>query len=83
MSNQTPNQLGLRFWIEVTLAAIAVVLTIVTVLIPDWIERLTGESPDAGGGEAEWLITVIFALAAVVFGLLATLEWRRGGLATS
>lgn len=79
MAEQTPRPLGIRFRIEAALAGIAAVLTVVTAFIPDWIERLTGESPDGGGGDAEWLITVVFALAAVIFGLLAAVEWRKGG----
>jgi hypothetical protein len=82
MEHQAPRPLRIRFRIEVALAAIAAVLTVVTAVVPDWIERLTGESPDAGSGEAEWMIAVIFAVAAVGFGLMARREWRRARLAT-
>lgn len=66
-----------RFWVEVVLAGIGVVLGVVTALVPDWIERLGGEGGDAGGGGTERLISIVFLAAALVLALLARVEWRR------
>jgi hypothetical protein len=66
-----------RFWIEVVLAGIGVVLAVVTALVPDWIERLGGEGADAGGGGTERAVALLFVVAAGVFALLARVEWRR------
>ena len=66
-----------RFWAEVVLAGVGLVLAVVTALVPDWIERLGGEGGDAGSGGTERGIAIAFLLAAVVLGVLARVEWRR------
>lgn len=57
------------FWTEVILAAASAVLAIATAIHPDWIESLTGLDPDAGSGSAEWVVTLILALAAVALAV--------------
>jgi hypothetical protein len=66
-----------RFWIEVTLAVMAAVLTAITAIVPDWIERLTDARPDSGAGELEWMLALIPAVIAVGLGFAARREWRR------
>lgn len=66
-----------RFWAEVVLAGIGVVLAVVTALVPDWIERLGGEGGDAGGGGTERAIAIGFVVGAAVLATLARVEWRR------
>ncbi len=43
-----------RWRVEAVTAALFAVITVVTVLWPDWIEGLTTLEPDAGSGSAEW-----------------------------
>lgn len=74
---QADSVLRTRFWIEVALAAVAVVLTVTTAIVPDWIERLTGAHPDSGGGELEWMFAFIPAAAALGLGYASRREWRR------
>jgi hypothetical protein len=76
MTRRHPH-LRARLWVESGLAALAAVLAIVTAVVPDWIEQLTGAHPDGGGGEAEWLLALVPAALAVVLMLLALREWRR------
>lgn len=64
-----------RFWLELALAAIAVVLFVLTLVWHDWIEAF-GIEPDGGNGSLEWVVVGVFAVAAVVCGGLA-----RGGVA--
>jgi len=71
-----------RFRVEVGLAAVMAVLAALTVVWPDWIEGLTGQSPDHGDGSAEWVVTCIFAAAAVVATGVARWELRRARPAT-
>jgi hypothetical protein len=71
-----------RFWIEVAFAALAAVLAVVTLIDADWIEWLTGTSPDGGNGSLEWLIAGGCALASLISGALARLEWQRARMAT-
>jgi hypothetical protein len=66
-----------RFWPETIFACISGVLAVLTALRPDWIEGLTGFSPDAGNGLVEWDIVLAFAAVAVVLMLSAWYEWRR------
>jgi hypothetical protein len=65
-----------RFWLELALAAIAVVLFVLTLVRHDWIEAF-GIEPDGGNGSLEWVVVGVFAVAAVVCGGLARAEWRR------
>lgn len=65
-----------RFWLELALAAIAVVLFVLTLVWHDWIEAF-GIEPDGGNGSLEWVVVGVFAVAAVVCGGLARAEWRR------
>lgn len=66
-----------RFRAEVGLATVMAVLAILTAVWPDWIEGLTGLSPDHGDGAAEWVVTFIFAMAALIAGGVARWELRR------
>ena len=62
---------------EVALAALAAALAIVTIFWRDWIEILTGWSPDhhSGGAEAG-LILALFA-ASITCAVLARRTYRR------
>ncbi|MCW2538449.1 MAG: putative rane protein [Frankiales bacterium] len=79
MPRRTP--LRRRFWIETILASISGLLTVLTLITREWIEALTGWDPDHGNGSLEWLIVVVFAVAAAVLGVAARIEWRRPALA--
>lgn len=54
----------------------SVVLLMVTVAAPDWIEKLTGAEPDAASGSAEVLITMALVSLTVVSGLSTIMAWR-------
>ena len=66
-----------RFWFEVALAVVSLVLCIITFAIPDWIERLGGEGGDAGSGGTERAFALVFLVAAAVFAAMARVELRR------
>lgn len=57
--------------VETIGAGLSAIMFVVTVLWPDWIEAVTGWSPDGGSGALEWGIALAFALSAVTLGLLA------------
>jgi hypothetical protein len=61
-----------RMVIEYVLAAVFVVLAVITVTTPQWIEALFGIDPDRGSGALEWLIVALFGLLAVVAAGLGT-----------
>ncbi|WP_020658679.1 hypothetical protein [Amycolatopsis benzoatilytica] len=67
----------LRSSVEAALAALSAVVLVLTLAVPDWIERTVGVSPDAGSGETEWLFTTVACVATALFAGLATWEWRR------
>ncbi len=71
------DQLRRRLGIEVVLAVISAALSVLTVVLPDWIEKLTGLEPDAGSGALEWVIAGVFLAAAVVSAALAHRTSRR------
>ncbi len=66
----------LRARIEMVLAAVLGVATILTAVWPDWIEGLTGFDPDGGNGNAEWLIVVALAVITVAVAALARRDLR-------
>jgi uncharacterized membrane protein YedE/YeeE len=66
----------LRARIEIVLAAVLGVATILTAVWPDWIEELFGFDPDGGNGTAEWGIVVVLAVATIAVAALARRDLR-------
>lgn len=66
-----------RRWIDAALAGAALVLGLVTVLVPDWFERVLGASPDGGDGSAERWFALAWIALAVALALLARRDHRR------
>ena len=71
------TRLRMRLRIEVVLAVISAALCILTLVMPQWIEELTGLAPDSGSGALEWIIVAVFLVAAVVAAALARRDYRR------
>lgn len=67
----------LRYWIELALSGTGASLLALTILVPDWIERVLGLDPDAHSGLAELAVMGLLLAATIVFGVLARLEWSR------
>jgi hypothetical protein len=65
-----------RARIETVLAVVALILAAVTAVWPTWIESLFEVSPDAGTGETEWWLVVVFVVLAVVAAILARRDLR-------
>ena len=66
-----------RFWLETSLASLCGVLAVLTLLWRDWVEALTGFSPDRHSGSFEWAIVAGLFLFCVAVGVVARAEWRR------
>ncbi len=77
------NELRRRYWFEVTLAAVAAALLVLTLITQEWIEALFGVDPDGGSGALEWAIVAGFAVVAIGASLAARYERRRARLAPS
>ncbi|WP_200952502.1 hypothetical protein [Agromyces sp. Soil535] len=58
--------------IEYILGAVFVVLAILTLVNPEWIEAIFKVDPDRGSGALEWFIVAIFGVLAVVAAALGT-----------
>lgn len=69
--------LPLRIKAEAALSTACALLAILSWFVPDWIERLFAVSPDAGSGETEWGVVLIFAAAAFMAAWAARREWQR------
>jgi hypothetical protein len=76
MENPTVKKLSLRARWQLILSAIFFALTALALVVPMWIEEVTGLSPDAGSGETELLLAVPFGLGSIVLGVL-TYRTRR------
>lgn len=48
----------------------------VTLVWPDWIERLSGLDPDGGRGDAEWGVVLTLGMVAISSLALAWRDWR-------
>jgi len=70
-----------RFWLELALSGLFAVAAVLTAIIPEWVEVFFGIEPDAGGGAFEVAMTVGLLVVAVVFALVARIEFRGGSLA--
>ena len=62
--------------LEACLAVAALALACLTVVMPTWIEAITGWDPDHQGAGAEWLIAGVLALCAASAGLAARRRLR-------
>ena len=66
-----------RFRIEAIAAFFTGALAVVTVVVPDWIEVLTGADPDHGDGSLELVIVVSCGVACVISSVLAWINFRH------
>lgn len=66
-----------RPYVELALAAVLAILTITTILWPNWIEYLTGFEPDQDSGQLERVIVAVGAASAVVSVGLSRRDFRR------
>jgi hypothetical protein len=81
MDNPTVKKLSLRARWQLILAITFFALTVLALVVPMWIEEVTGLSPDGGSGETELLLAVPFGLVSIVLGVL-TYHTRRKIAAT-
>jgi hypothetical protein len=66
-----------RFWVEILLASLTGLLALITPIMPDWIEFVSGWDPDQHDGSVERAIVIgLFIVTAAIF-TVAALEWRR------
>ncbi|HET8583726.1 MAG TPA: hypothetical protein VFL65_10755 [Jatrophihabitans sp.] len=66
-----------RFRIEAITALLTAALAVITSIVPDWIEVLTGTDPDHGDGGIEVLIVAVLAVLCLASSVLAWLDYRR------
>ena len=66
----------LRTRIEIVLAALLGMTTILTAVWPDWIESLFGFDPDGGNGTTEWWIVAALAVGTIAIAALARRDRR-------
>lgn len=71
-----------RFWAEIAVSVIAIAATVLTLIVPQWIERVFGIDPDRGSGALEWIIVGFLAAVAVLALALAWGEKRTLHAAT-
>ena len=67
--------------IEAALGRAGVALLALTLVLPDWIEKLFGLAPDVGDGSVEWGMALTFVILAIV--LAGQSAHRRTGAARS
>ena len=65
-----------RFWIETAAATVGLVLAVLTLVLPSWLEVVFGLDPDHGSGSAEWILVGVTAAVAVIASVAARRELR-------
>lgn len=71
------SALRARFWFDTCAGLASLVGSIVTHVLPNWVELAFGIDPDGHTGQVEWMIVTSFAIATVGFRALARAEWNR------
>lgn len=64
-------------WRSAAAAILGGALGLLTIVWPDWIERLTGWDPDQHSGSFEILVVTLLLLAATALGALSLFLFRR------
>ena len=77
------TQLTVRVWIETVLGIFSGFLLVLTMMMPDWIERIFGFEPDGGNGSTEWGWAIALAVATLVFFADACRSWSRSAHASA
>ncbi|HVB72860.1 MAG TPA: hypothetical protein VNE38_04825 [Ktedonobacteraceae bacterium] len=70
-----------RFWLETSMAIVAGILFVITLVWHNWIEIIFNVDPDKGSGFLEWLIVGVLLIVTIVLFILARYEWRKAGTA--
>jgi len=58
------TRMELRLRIEATLGVLSAIVLLITLMMPDWIERVSGFAPDGGEGSVEWSWAIFLVIAA-------------------
>jgi hypothetical protein len=58
------------------MAVLTGMLSILSMIWPQWIELIFGLSPDGGDGSLEGLIVLFLFMLTILFFLIAYREWR-------
>ena len=66
-----------RFWFEVGLGALSLLLLILTLAWKDWIEIVFDVDPDSGDGSFEAVLTIATVLTFVICMAAAWWDYRR------
>ena len=77
MDHPAVNKHSLRARWQLILAVTFFALTVLALVVPMWIEDVTGLSRDGGSGETELLLALPFGLASIVLGVLTYRNWRK------
>jgi hypothetical protein len=67
-TSSTPEQLAKRARWQLAFTLVSLALTVLTVIVPAWIESVTAFEPDGGSGELEWLLAAAPGMVGLVFG---------------
>ncbi len=73
---QNSRTLSTRWRFDVLAATAFTLLSVLTLMVPGWIEVVIGIDPDGGNGSLEWLIAAGCAVASLAFVLDAKVCWN-------
>lgn len=71
------RHLPARFWIEMIAAVVGSALFLLTLVSQEWIEELTGFSPDGGNGAFEVALPLVLLAIAASSSVAAIRVYRR------
>lgn len=66
----------IRYQVERVLAGLCGIAFLLSIFVPEWIELLTGASPDSGDGSLEWASSICLLIGTVCFAIIARRDHR-------
>jgi hypothetical protein len=77
MDISSKRTLQRRLWLKTFIGAVTGVLSVVTLIWPDWIEAISGWDPDQHDGSAEWMIVTALLLVTATMLAMVAREWQQ------
>jgi hypothetical protein len=66
----------LRFRLSAVLTVVLAGITVLTAIVPDWVEEVFGVDPDGRSGAAEWTLVLVLAVLTVATAATTAVQWR-------
>jgi hypothetical protein len=66
----------LRFRLSAVLTVVLAGATVLTAIVPDWLEEVFGVDPDGHSGAVEWALVLVLVVLTVAAAATTAVQWR-------